>query len=471
MFPDNKTDIMDGKNLPVFAGLPIPPIICTPDVEDGDTELCYTPSEGGSSRRSSLHKSGSSTPGGFFGISPGKSGQDSPLKVRGGNFLHNLLHPLDYYHYQQQKRRSRSNSASSELGFDFDSQGHLSASRPGRSRTPEPSKSKKEKRSLLRRSLTPDPPKSKEKENKEPLHRSQTPEPWPVYRPTARRRPIQYNLNIPAYRAKAQDVGRTQTPSYLTVPYTTAKPQISSNPNPSSGTDESSSSGSQSRSSSSGSYTESDVGEDWQQTSSFVKQDTSTIVQQHRNHTPARSPRNSHSPLTVLDTKSPLSKSPNDRVFQVPLTISISLNTDSKSPGHHPLDSRKSLPQQPYSTHTLKLRPGQYTLSKNINDNISKSHNSLDTTNSQPGQLRREKRCVTRVDIGQDPQTMIKGIDDDTCWDSFWGDDPDGNVFKKSRVLDKNRKESCSSAEDELQRTSSVEKLYTIYDQIIKEGK
>ncbi|KAK8746423.1 hypothetical protein OTU49_017010 [Cherax quadricarinatus] len=461
---------MDGKNLPVFAGLPIPPIICTPDVEDGDSELNYTPSEGSSSRRGSLHKSGSSSPGGIFNFSPGKSGNDSPLKVRGGNFLHNLLHPLDYYHYQQQKRRSRSNSASSELGLSFDALGPSSASRPGRSRTTDtPKQKQKDKKSLLRRSLTPEPPKSKEKENTKPLQRSRTPEPWPVYRPSPQRRPIQYNLNIPAYVAKPQDVGKSGSPNYLTVPYSYVKPQISSHPNPASVTDESSSCSSHSRSSSSGSYTESDNGEEWQQTSSFVKQEIGSIGQHYRSHSPARSPRNSHSPLTVIDTKSPLSKSPNERVIQVPLTLSISLNTDTQSPSynHHNLDPRKSLPLQPYSTHTLKLRPGQYTLSKC--DNVSKSHCSLDATNSQTTQLCREKRCVTRVDIGQDPQKMIKGIDDDTCWASFWGDDPDGNVFKKSKVSDKERSSSLS-AEDGLRKSSSVEKLYSIYDQIIKEG-
>lgn len=68
---------------------------------------------------------------------------------------------------------------------------------------------------------------------------------------------------------------------------------------------------------------------------------------------------------------------------------------------------------------------------------------------------------------------MARSADNDDTWDAFWSthdvhDDADGNAVsaKKSRVTERRRTASASH----IKPSSSVEKLYSIYDQIIKEG-
>ncbi|XP_071513930.1 uncharacterized protein [Panulirus ornatus] len=464
---------MARENNVVFAGLPIPPIIYTPDLGEGDTQPDITSSKSNRSRTNSFNKSGNSSRRSSFGSDHEKSGLDSPLKIRGVNFLHNLLHPLDYYHHHQQKRRSRCNSTSSEVELDFDSLAPPSPARPGRSRTPEPFRTKpKEKKGLFQRSLTPDPPRSKQKENKEPEQRPRAPEPWPVYRPVARRRPNHLFLNIPGSdNNNVQDTGRPVSPAATTVHHSQPESQLSvvNSHSSESRTDDSSSSSSSDSCSSckSSSFTGSEIDNDWQFASSPVS-GINTLGREYKNQSLARSPCNTHSPTYFLEGKSPLSKSPCERM-QVPLRSSISLGVESKSPrnSHSPLSYRTSLPSQHSSNHlTPKLRPGIYSC--NNSDNVSRSNCSLDSTYSQTAQSHREKRCINKIDTGKDNRKMIRGINDEESWASFWGEEPDGNAFKKSKASADGY--SKKEHEELVKKSSSVEKLYTIYDQIIKEG-
>lgn len=467
VFSGNWIDIMSGENNVVFAGLPIPPIIYTPDLgEDGQPD--FTSSKSNRSRSGSFNKSGNSSRRSSFGSDHEKGGLDGPLKIRGGNFLHNLLHPLDFYHYHQQKRRSRCNSTSSEVELDFDSLPPQSPLRAGRSRTPEPPRTKKEKKGFFQRSLTPDPIRSKQKENKEPIQRSRSPEPWPVYRPVARRRPNTLYLHIPGSNNNhEQDTGRPVSPTPPVVQNSQQIPQVTivKSQSDESRTDDSSSSSDSCGSCKSSSFTGSEIDNDWQFASSPVPI-VNTLGNEYKNQSPARSPHNTSSPLCFLEGKSPLSKSSCERL-QIPLRNSFSLGIESESSHdrHSPVNHRTSLPSQYSPNHlTPKLRPGIWSSSNSYN--VSRSNCSLES-HSQTAQSRREKRCASKIDAGKDPQKMIKGIDDEASWASFWGEEPDGNVFKKSKAsADEHSKKSS-----EMKRSSSVEKLYSIYDQIIKEGK
>ncbi|KAK3883525.1 hypothetical protein Pcinc_012159 [Petrolisthes cinctipes] len=442
---------MDGQDNLVFAGLPIPPIVCTPDFGGGGDEG----GGGRGSRRNSFN------------------GPESPLKQKGEKFLHNLLHPLDYYHHHQHKRRSRANSISTDNGEDLDN-----ASDRRRSLTPDPHHQRRshEKKTPLTRSLTPEPPRLLAE------RRSSEPNPW-VYRPSSRNRPRSgrpaLTLNIPDHinnntpfnnnsGSSTAPVATLAVPT-LDTPIITVEEDNSSNYN---SADSSNSNLSTSGCSSNLSINPSSLTAASTAGTSFSYHSATSLKQDHsRSPSPPQtrvSRRRSLSPFRFFEKRLSRSKSPTPTpvasglTLQVPVTATLSLGGSTpRSKSRSPLGPRKSYPWDPSQ---LGLRQGLGPTSPP--PAISRSTTNL----TPPTSTRADKRCLT-MDL-QDPRTMIKGVDDDSSWASFWGektnqkenDQADGNTAstKKTKWVPS---DSC-----DVKKTSSVEKLYNIYDQIIKEG-
>ncbi|KAG0717621.1 5'-AMP-activated protein kinase subunit gamma-1 [Chionoecetes opilio] len=473
--------VMDSQDHLVFAGLPIPPIICTPDAEGTHAPFFPEPES---------HAKASHSRRGSYDASkkpPLGDRTDSPLKQRGEKLLHTLLHPLDSFHHHQHKRRSRSrsNSLCSDLGEAELEDAALTASKKPltrsltpdpnantrtkekrpltRSLTPDPNGNRPQEKRPLQRSLTPDP-NGNRPQDKRPLQRSLTPEPpnlrhkekkkasrssshdpapWPVYRPAARQRarPNHLFLTIPT-----------------TTTTTTAAPQD----------------GSHSSSSSSGSISGSSSYDSLGSPSWHSAASSHSIPPHHHDPDP-HDPRGrrSPSPLLFLERGPQPWVPPAGHTLQVPLTQSLSLSLGAGQPRGSPVGPRKSVPcDASQSAYVLKLRQG---LCSGGGGGGGRSHGALHAAaavgrrSSEPA--RHPKRSLTLEPPRQPPEAMARSVGDDDSWDAFWsgGDDgPDGNVSSSQNpaVCERRRATSVSG----LKPSSSVEKLYTIYDQIIKEG-
>ncbi|KAK7022876.1 5'-AMP-activated protein kinase subunit gamma-2 [Halocaridina rubra] len=522
---------MAGPSSPLFSGFPFPPIICTPDLSPSPSEHLD-----GSNENNKMFGEGNLTPSG--GLSPcgsiksiGDKEPHSPnLKSKGGHLLHNLLHPLDYYHNHQLRRRSRHNSASSDHSgdFQFDAVGPSSPKRP---------------LSPLRlhlplkpgRSKTPDPPRAKNGET--PEKRPLTPEPWPVYRPSVRSRqrpkflftPVsphgnnQGGLHSPNIQSKPDSPESwpvyKPTPCQRQIPKFVVEPSSPDN-NPKRGkrdslryggggrysdgkdsqpdsrrysiadsvssSDSRSSSGSCSDSESSCSVTDHEIKKPkaW-----IMGSNASGSGGSEGSHhsIDSNSSVHLHVPLITVPKRprSPLRikiPSPND------IRRRAQSRSPSRSPTHlhpnHESSSRRRAnskspnrlhadpPISPLALNDLEQRHRSLSHSSS-KDKGYVSSSSLHSNTHEPGL---HERCLKNnfvanlkvLDCETEKLTHSpragkpnRHLDDDThSWDNFWNDNPDGNCLGGSR----------SSSKKSLTSTSSVEKLYSIYDQIIKEG-
>lgn len=492
---------MDGASSPVFTGFPLPPIIFTPDMSPRDHESSPMDVPGAVEHGASGNKSGASSPGVDFNSINSKEGS---VKGKGGALLHHFLHPLDYYHQHQAKRRSRNNSISSDHG-DITlelANAHAQA------------QANKEKEKSFR-SKTPDPPRVQRQERE----RSRTPEPWPVYRPQARQRPRPKNLFIPVPNqplSKGSPVVTSPTKSegsYYQRRGSGAEsiPSIASSESGSSTGSSGSYTGSESESESeeekpktwsSGVRT---LGQEYSQVSSSPGKEqassppaTSPSIQAKRpsvslpidQNARPKSP-NFHFPFEYLYRRSSLSKSSRRGSIESPLaqnsfpgpTSPTETKTDSlkvpkphspfswyrrrsmsKSPNrppHAPLGQTTSSPTKSPQMHpAVKSRLSIPTNAGcDLEGSVSKGYSftqtqSLSHLKRSSGEAHGEKKG----DLELDRENQAKDMD--SSWESFWNDGPDGNALSSKK----------EKPQKGIEKSSSVEKLYHIYDQIIKEG-
>lgn len=138
-----------------------------------------------------------------------------------------------------------------------------------------------------------------------------------------------------------------------------------------------------------------------------------------------------------------MSKSPN-RPPHAPLGQTTSSPT--KSPQMHPaVKSRLSIPTN---------------AGCDLEGSVSKGYSftqtqSLSHLKRSSGEAHGEKKG----DLELDRENQAKDMD--SSWESFWNDGPDGNALSSKK----------EKPQKGIEKSSSVEKLYHIYDQIIKEGK
>ncbi|XP_068248047.1 uncharacterized protein SNF4Agamma isoform X2 [Palaemon carinicauda] len=466
---------MAAPDSPAFAGYPNIPIICTPDTGTSDKENPFPFPDGIPSPFRP------SSPCGSVRSFGGDDKDSHSVKGRrGSQILHNLLHPLDYYHHHQLKRRSRANSISSDHGSDvgLDNERSPPVQIPSLNiRVPSP---RRFSLSLKPgRSKTPDPPRKPkaEKQASRPL----TPEPWPVYQPIARPRPRANLLGVP----NADGSSGMPALRYGGSGHNVSNAGLPNNSRRYSVTDSTSSS-----SCSESSYSESE--DEHQSPREWVSEANKENDENHNAHPNNGTTKPPHirisRPKSRLKLKMPVreNKSLNASLSPIHAPPNASLSPIHAPSRYEHLLNQRSLSRSPHRpliesplVRSVSPNPGlkqfghsehlsafsQYSRSPGEHSHISSKKNfvtsiEISGPSSRTSIHHREEEGHSRGFLS--PTRHLMDDDDNISWESFWADDPDGNAHGSSR--------RGSSRKGSLEKDSSVEKLYSIYDQIIKEG-
>nr|AWW05934.1 AMP-activated protein kinase gamma [Macrobrachium nipponense] len=459
---------MDGPDSPPFAGHPHVPIICTPDVAPDDKEHNGLASDNPFPFPDGIPSPyrPSSPCGSVRSFGGGDKDSHSVKGRRGSQILHNLLHPLDYYHHHQQKRRSRANSISSDHGSDVNLDHEKSP--PVRIpspliRVPSPRRFSLSLKSG--RSKTPDPPRKpkKEKSSSRPV----TPEPWPVYQPAARPRARQNFLCVPdggsgmpsplRYGGSGHNVNSVQSNSRR---YSVTDSTSSSSCSESSYSDSDDENQSPREWASGANKENEDENRNYSADSGTARPPNIRIsrpkpslklkipIQESKSLSPSLSPNHLHSPYDHLLRRRSLSRSPHRPLVDSPLVRNASPGPALKNFGHSEHLSAFSQYSRSPGDNTHHISKGNFVTNIEISGPSSK-------TSINVGEGEGYSRGLLS------PTRKPMDDDDNISWESFWADDPDGNAHGSFRR---------GSRKGSLDKESSVEKLYSIYDQIIKEG-